>query len=272
MSSRITYISVLCSIIFMATLSLVAAAPANPAPDPYPGDNDPYPPTDATLYYEYPGGLVTSPEFIIPVAGGTVKLKLVPKNLEEYAVGYFSEFSKGTTPTPAQVTAMDQTNGAGAYIWPCWEGDSTNNYVTGEESTYWNGRRYYYEDLPWEGGDKDLDDLWVDIAWRHIGGNAIEIKAVVKCNRAGYANPFQLTFEKEEGTSTVYFTYQIHEPSAGSDETGGFMLTGSPVTISLFETGDEGDWGRFYGSVPVLPFFAIPAGLLASALIVRKRR
>jgi len=266
-------------VIFLYALSLTlgigivaAAIPSNPpSPDPYPSDNDPYPPTDANLYYDYVNGLTFS-DFQIPVAGGTVTLKLVPKNLEQYAVGYFSDFGKGQTPSDPEKAAMNQRTGAGAYIWPPWVGDSTHQYVPGEESSYWNGWRFYYEDLPWENGDKDLDDLWVDIAWRHLGGNSIEIKAIVKCNRAGYANPFELTFERETGCSTMYFTYQIHEPSSGPDQSGGFALGDDPITMNLFETGDEGDWGSFYGTVPALPALAVPIGIFASVLLAKRRK
>lgn len=265
-------LSLIVLILATGTGLVAAAIPSNPpSPDPYPADNDPYPPTDAKLYYDFVDGL-TYTGFQIPVAGGTVTVRLVPKNLEQYAVGYYSSFGKGQEPTGPEKTAMAQTNGAGAYLWPPWAGDTTPQYVPGEESSYWNGWRFYYEDLPWDNGDKDLDDLWVDIAWRHVGGNAVEIRAVVRCNRAGYANPFELTFERETGCCTAYFTYKIHEPSSGPDETGEFALGDDPITMKLFETGDDGDWAEFHGSVPTLPLLAIPAGFLACAFIARKRR
>jgi len=270
--------SIVCLFSLILSTGLVAAvAPPNPPPDPYPSDNDPYPPTDAVLYYDYDqGGLIsTAPDFVLPIGSGTVTLKLVPRDTEHYAVGYFSSFSPGMSiPSPSPLmTAMEQKNRLGAYIWPNWVGDTTPpGYTAGEETAYWNGRRYYYEDLPWERGDKDIDDLWVDIAWRTIGSNGVEIRIVVSCNEAAYLNPLELTFEKKSGEQPIYFRYTIHEPSAGPDSTGSFVLDDSPQTIQIFQSGDRGDWGIFYGTVPTLPVLALPAGFVALLVLKKTRR
>ena len=252
----------------------LAVAPNNPPTDPSPADNDPYPPTDAILYYDYQQGgyLGTAPEFVIPIGTTLVSVKLIPKNTEKYAVGYFSTFLPGMPISAPLMTAIQQTNGTGYYIWPNWVGDTTPpGYDAGEEDDYWNGRRYYYEDLPWHWGDKDLDDLWVDIAWRS-SGNAVEIKVVVKANKAGYPNPFEMQFDRETGDAPIRFTYTIHEPSAGPDDIGSFLLGEEPITLILFESGDEGDWGIFYGTLPLLPIVAIPVAALYAGIVLQARR
>ena len=274
--SRRLGVTILASLVALAMATGVAsaAAPTNPPVDPYPSDGDPYPPTDAVLYFDYSqGGLISGPPaFVIPIGLGMVTVKLVPENLETYAVGYFSDFKPSMSISTPLMTAITQTSGGGSYIWPSWVGDPSPGYSPGEESSYWNGRRYYYEDLPWNNGDKDIDDLWVDIAWRYTGPSEIEIKAVVCCNRAGYLNPFRLTLEREAGSYPVHFTYQVHEPSVGPDKSGQFVLEGSPVSIDLFTSGDVGDWGIFRGSVPAMPIVAIPLAVGVMGLVIRKRR
>jgi hypothetical protein len=251
----------------------MAVAPTNPPVDPRPADNEPYPPTDALLYYDYQQGgiLPSAPDFLIPVGVGPVVVKLVPKNPEQYAVGYYSDFYPGMSISPALMTAIEQTNGGGVKIWPNWIGDSSApGYDSGEESSYWNGRRYYYEDLPWPQGDKDLDDLWVDIAWK-TGVDSVEIRISVPVNSAGYLNPFEITFERAAGEDAIDFSYIIHEPSAGPDSSGHFILEDGNQTMTIFESGDVGDWATLYGHVPLIPVFALPIATILAGVMIRKR-
>ena len=275
--------SLLVILLFLAMLhtsSPVFAAPPppplNPPPDPFPNDLHPYPPTDATLYYVRDIGYLIG-DFTIDIGMGTVSLELVPKNLEDFAIGYFTEFSPTMTVSIPLQEAMNQKfvglNNE-IHLWPRWFNDASHGYDEGEEVNYWPGWRFYYEDLDWEssGWDHDIDDLWIDIGWQKIGGG-VWILVKTSCNEALSANPFEITFVRESGNVPVFFSYSLNEKASGGGiTTGTFVLGDDPITIQAFGIADVWDWGQFYGTVPVLPSLAFPVAVCTSVLILRKRR
>jgi len=278
-SNRVEGIVVSLILVWLMATTLGGAAaappppPLNPPPDPYPDDFCPYPPTNAELYYvRNPPYL--SGSFTMDIGPGVVSFSMVPKDTERYSIGYYSSFSPGMTITEGGPlwTAMQQTGPFGNYIWPRWFNDASYGYTDGEENQYWPGWRFYFEDREWESGDRDIDDLWIDVGWRRVGS---EIWIIIKpsFNEAKLENPLEVTFERVSGGEPIRFTYVINEESSGGTRRSGtFLLEDEPVSMQVFDSGDTGDWSLFYGSIPALPVAAVPAALMATALILRKRK
>lgn len=250
-----------------------AIAPTNPPSDPFPSDPHPYPPTDAVLYYDREAGYLAG-DFIMDIGGGVVEVKLVPRDLEEFAVGYFTEFWPGMPVSDALKDATNQMFLGTIPLWPRWFGDSVDFYSEGDEDYYWPGWRFYYEDLEWDANawDRDLDDLWIDIAYQKVG-SSIWIIVKASYSEAVRPNPFDITFERRSGDEPVHFSYVISEQASGGGvSSGSFVLDQDPVTIHLFDSGDIWDFAIFYGSVPALPAVAVPVAALACGLAVRRKR